>query len=1005
MWISKAIKKEQDTKPTFREIEKLIKFYSDPTNIDWTDKFWIIDIGHFLKPRTIRFFILLCLFTITNMILFLFFDILKFSVLENWTRLCISISGPILILGITFANVAKTLSEQSRFASDYLNDSCKMYVFACIVFGTILTGLLSIILYPIIETPDQVGILYIILRITFLLYSSFTLAGTIWSLTALLYITLQITRCMHPENSIRAASSYAARTLGRAFLIEVHNAAWMGKYNDILNERLKGLKRIHASEGYWAARILPRGKDKDNGSTKTVCEINLPEKIDFHLGYRDYNLSKLKKINNLLEKENAELYLTPHATNNREFGLLSGPTHKKLSTKIQKNIRMIYRFHKDRYIESTEEFWEGSYFRLRNSFLKAAQNADISQFRAYLRSIEELYDILRKARKSDLVRKYSVFDYKKTRYLYLYSQSVRWILENSRIEADIKEAFLDALVDSIWQQAEDEIKNGDCFALDVFTWLIPKTYQLFEEIVKDKSSRLWELRGRIGGFYAHASSLLSNSEYDIDKRKRIQIQLTLHKGIIKWLLPAIESQDHELVKSLCKAARQIVFPNEKIIFTPPKLVTQHFILCGKMIEFLMENKSGVLPLFFKLLFVDEHTYQEHSYINFDELRRFFIESKQTDLSTFRFEFSSTDWEIDPLIGGGHGTPNFTFQGNIELDYMFIYLSLSSIFLLAQENPKPIPFEFWGYNLPEKINKFAGISTQLEMYDFANSKERFVGWLNSCDQLYEQQKEEQIANAPLNEGLKKEYKDGFWEGYKRSKTFFSFCLSKRYCLISTDNGPKKGYIFPRELFIDGNRTTLNGIAKSHGGEISSFHDNKLLKELMASEPKTETGNANSIIEQLDQACEWLIKQKTNKENGFILFFGNVFIESELYKSDCYERSDNTFVFSGYYKNCPIITLYDANTTPTCIAFDLQGWKGLKIKREITEQDIWGQMEIRERTEVEISELIRSGKIKSKNKAKGQCIIEYEMFWTLDKNSLPQKKIIYLNPSPPPPPIPA
>jgi len=997
MWLSKAIKKERETKSTFREIENLIATYSDPTNINMSDKFWVVDIGRFFKPDIGIYLIIFLSFTILNAILFLV-PLLELSVLDAWTRIGITISVPILVLGITLANVAKSLSEASRFASDYLKDSCKMPTVACIAFLTILNGYLTTVLFSTIDGT-------FVLKIIFVLFSSFTIAGAIWCLTALVYVTLQITHCMHPEYSIRAASRYAARKLGHAFLVEVYNAAWMGKYNDILDERLKGLKRIHASEGYWSARILLRGKDKDDGSASILSEINLPEKIDFHFGYRDYNLSKLKKINKLLESEKTELYLTPHAVNNKEFGLLSGPSHEKLSTKIQKNLRSFCKFRKDKYVEKTGGFWEDNYFKLRGSLLREIRNSDIVQFKEYLKSIENLYEILRRARKYNFVRIQSSFDYKKVRYLYLYSQSVKWILENNDSEEEAKEAFLEALVDSIWRQVEDEIKNGDWFTLDVFTWLIPKTYQLFEKLVKDKSSRLWELRGRLGGFYREASDLLSNLEYNISQENRLQIQLVLHKGIIKWLLPAIESQDQELIKSLCKAARQLVFPQKKVVFTPPQLVSQHFILCGKMAEFLMENKVGILPLYFKLLFVDEYDYQEHSYIGFDELVKFFIESRQTDYWGFRSEFSTTDWERDPLMGGGFGTPSYTFQGNIELDYMFICLALSVIPFM-QENPKPISFEFWGYNLPDKINKFANIATKIDIYDFANSNVKFIGWLNSCDRLYEQEKEERIANASLNDGLIQEYKDGFWEGYKKLKTFLSFCLSKKYCSISTENGSKKRFICPKELFIEGDRTTLRGIAKSQGAEISSFYDKRLLlKELMASDPKEEKGNATNTIEQLDQACEWLIRQNANKENGFILFYGNAFIESELYRSDCYKPSDNALVFSGYYKNFPIIKIYDQNTSPTCVAFDLQGWKGLKIKSEVSEKYIWGQIHIREWTEDEINDLIQNNKIKSRNKAKGQCLIEYELFWSLDKGSLPLKKIIYLNTPSPNPPTPA
>lgn len=62
----------------------------------------------------------------------------------------------------------------------------------------------------------------------------------------------------------------------------------------------------------------------------------------------------------------------------------------------------------------------------------------------------------------------------------------------------------------------------------------------------------------------------------------------------------------------------------------------------------------------------------------------------------------------------------------------------------------------------------------------------------------------------------------------------------------------------------------------------------------------------------------------------------------------------------------------------------------------EEDIWGQIEIRGWTVDEINVAITKGQIKEteQNKVQGQCLIEYELFWSLDKNSLPHKKIITL-----------
>ncbi len=129
------------------------------------------------------------------------------------------------------------------------------------------------------------------------------------------------------------------------------------------------------------------------------------------------------------------------------------------------------------------------------------------------------------------------------------------------------------------------------------------------------------------------------------------------------------------------------------------------------------------------------------------------------------------------------------------------------------------------------------------------------------------------------------------------------------------------------------------------------------------------------------------------------FGQLYIESKLYNNDHYIPSwkeDRGLVFSGYYKNYPIIQIYDDKISPKCVALNLQGWKGLIIRTVVLEKDIFGEINIREWTEEEINEAIRQGKIEEqdRNNVKGQCPIEYELFWSLDENVLPRQIIFSL-----------
>lgn len=986
MWISRKINNDPEVKKTLQEITKLIKSYLDATYIKKEKKFFVIDIGRFFKPRLSTYLGVVFSFAIIEALLFYLY-VLELSVLNNWIRLSLDISLPILVLGISLSTVAKSLSESSRFASEYLKDSCRITFFACITFLTVLGGYLSGILFPAIKGP-------IVFKIMYILLSPISVGGAIWCLTSLIYIILETTKCMYPEFSIEAASNYASRKLSYAVLKETYLSVWMGKYSDILNEYLKDCRNIYEPSKYFSKDLLEKKKRENEKSGE--YKINLPKEINFHFGYKDYNLSKLEEINKLLEYKKEKLYLA-HNFNSKEFGALcyKEPCNE-IYDKIKKEISSIYRFGKDKHVEEKESFWEEHYLKLHNALLRAINNADMAQFRKYLKSIEEIHIIIRKVRKNSIVRRQFNLDYKKYRYLLLYSKSVKWLLESkNKIEDEILELFLDALVESIWQQVKDDIRNSDWYTLDVLKWLVPDTYKLFKEHVKDKKSRLWELRARIGSFYDFTESLLSEFESDIKEEDKLQIQLVLHKGIIRWLLIAIENKDNELVKSLCEAAKRLVLPDKKITFTPQQLVTQHFILCGKMLEFLMGKKPHVSSETFKLLCFEKYDHKTGRNINYDELAKFFIDSRREyDLRSLLREFSETDWERNPLSGGGFGTPHYPFSGAIEFDYMFIYLAL--LCLHFSPDAEPMPFEFSGYNLKDKIEKFKDIARSIDIHSFKDSKEKLIQWLDKCDRLYKQKEEERIATAPLNKEKVSQYKDGFWKAYKNTKTFLHFCITQGHYSINNEVSAKSGYRRSKRIYVD-EHTSPSSIANADGADVSRYWDKDLLKKIINMNAETET--ADAIISMIDKACRWLAREGANRENGILLFYGNTHIESELYNNDHYVPSwklEKNLVFSGYYKNYPILEIYDRDVNQKCVSLNLTGWKGIEIRPEVLEKDILGEINIREWTEDEINEAISQDKIREqdRNSVKGQCPIDYELFWCLDEKVLPRQMMFSL-----------
>ena len=722
MWLSQEITNDPEVKKTLQEITRLIKDYSDATDMKKRGKLLSANIGRFFRPRLSTYFSVLLSIAVIQYLSYELYD-LGLSVFNDWVQLSRTISLPILVLGISLSTVAKGLSESSQFASEYLKDSCRIHLFACITFITVFYGYLSGLLFPVIEKS-------IVYMTVYILLSPVCIGGAIWCLTSLIYIILETTDCMYPEVSIEAASNYASRKLSYATLKKVYIYVWTGKYKYILNQCLKDCENIDQSYAY----VL---REKNDNDKMGEYHIRLPKETDFRIGYRDYELTKLKMLNKLLKSKNVKLHLTPHGYNSKEFGVLSyeEPYHEVFEN-IRKELLKIYRFGKDRHVEEEKGFWDEHYLKLHNALLRAIKNASMAQFRKYLKSIEGTHVFFRRARSNRFIRKYLKPDYENFRYLDLYSKSVKWMLESTNmIEEDVLVLFLYAMIESIEQQVEEDIEFGDWCVLDGLKWLVPNTYSLFNRFGTEKKSRLWELRARIGGFYEYAGDQVSQHGNKIQKEDKLQIQLTLHKGIIHWLLVARENKDDELIKSLCVASRRLVFPNKIIEFTPQQLVTQHFVLCGKVLEWLMNKDQQISPQIFRLLCFDEYDHTTSMSIDFGKLVSFYLENRGADLLVFLHEFSSTDWEKNPLSGGGHGIPHHIFSGNIEIDYMFIYLSLLRLPFLSEV--QPVALDSWGYGLKDKVERFEGINRDVGIYNFNGSKDKLEKWLDACDELLKQ----------------------------------------------------------------------------------------------------------------------------------------------------------------------------------------------------------------------------------------------------------------------------
>ena len=966
MWLSQKINKDPETKKTLRELAKLIKGYSDATEIT-RQKFWSIDIGRFFRPRTAAYFGIIATMAVL-------FYIVKFELpdFQELVKSSLLISVPIFVLGITLSTVAKDLDKQSRFAVEYLKESCRTTEFACLTFLTVLAGYFGGLLF------ENTANLFLPI-----IFSSFAIGGTIWCLMSLVYILVETTKCMSPEISTKVASNYAARKLIHAFMKKAYFNVWMGRYSDLLEAELKDFENIHSPHESYAKCGLTHYNEESN---ENKCIINMPKEVDFHLGYRDYNLNKFKKIDKSLKAKNAELYLTGHMFAPKESGVLY---YKENCDKLLKSIKRkkFCKRKKDKHTGAKKSFIEDHYLKLRKSLLKTIEEEDASQFKEYLNSVEDIFNAIRNTRKDHLVRKHSSWNYEEYRYLRLYSKSVRWLLEanlKANLEEEICGLFIEEITESIERQAEDDIRNGDWYVLDTFKWILPDTYKLFD---KYKGKSLWEMRARIGRFYQFSEITLSEYESEIKKEDKLQIQLTLHKGMISWLLVAIENKDDELIKALCGAERKLVFPNSKIEFTPQELITQHFVLCGKMLKYLMDKTPQIDKKTFRSLLFDEY---DHRIANFDynELAEFYIKNRGRGGRGCLYEFNKIDWERNPLSGSGHGSTIYDFDGG-EFDYMFIYMALLKI----SDKEQIMPVEFSCYNLKEKITNLKGIATDVGMYDFVNQRARFEKWLDDCDALYGREEEARIAEAKLDDSKVTQYKQSFREGYNEVETFLKFCIKQGYYSIDETVSVKGGHNLSKDIFIDSISCSISSIAHPIGNKMSRQLDKELVRGILKSTQENEKETADDIESMLNKACQWLNGKGADETNGIIVYCGIADIDGKLYDNEYYVhswRNEKEKCFSGYYKNYPIKTIRGREEVEKCVALNLQGWKGFEIRPEAIDKGALGNIDIRERTEDEIAEAIKNSselEEKDRNKLKGRCLMEYELYCKLTEIDLP------------------
>jgi len=995
MWLSKAIEQDARTRVALRKLESLIREYKDATKLPDKSKFVSTEMRLF-RPNVFWYVLFVFGFGVVGC-----FRGFVFETLEGkaWLELSLNVIITIFVLGVTITTLAKSFSESVKFAGEYFNEVCRMELYSCLTLLTILITVFSNVFANSDRIPTVViGSL-----------AGCCLGATLWCITGIAFIIRETIRCSKSSEAVKTATNYATKKLSHALVKKYYLNLWMKRYGEIIEAWCKqDCEAIQPPSRYFHIKSFHNG----GGNQK---EVSLNFKIDIRNGAVDYKLEDLKEIDKALNTEGAELFLNRHEFQKGKavLGIIQYSQEvniDELVSKVRRIANKGCRFHRDTVQESSERFWREHFNKLENALGRAIRGNDISQMDTYLESIVSVIEAVEKARKDATVRKTSDRLDKCWDLIDLYRRSLRQILlEGREIKHwDKASSFSELLIESLHEQVKQMFQNGDWATLKLIIMLVPRMYSEYEICKIGKDSILWDSRARFGSFYAWANDFFEEHCEKVDEKVQTQMRVVLHKGIISWLLIAIDSKDDELIKSLCGAAKKLVFPDKKITFSPLLLVTQHFILCGKMLEFIMEKKEGVTPSIFKLLCFDKYDHTAGKNIDYEELLKFYIESRKCDLRSILYEFSNTDWETNPLTIGGFGTPSFTFSGNIELDYMFIYLALLSTDFQAAVNTRP--YDFSHYNLEEKIGKFTDIAREIDIYDYKNSKDKLLQWIHGCITLHEKQEAERIAQSQIGKDVRQNYDGGLQEGLKESIPFIDYCVKSGYIEESDSVLRRRDWHMPKEIFLKKSADNIIRQGKSHGRDIGSDANTRTVRSLIDfKDEENDEGEdiGMSLIRNDDarkkaakdvqRAVAWLKGTGCSKDQGMIVLRGVGPDVLRLFNEDGYQpawrEEGMERGFEGYYNDYPVLHLWDARNRPLCAAMDFRGWSGLIVRPELAKENQAGKvLRIRERTPEEIKEAIGGDKSKLLRQ-RGYCVVELELFWKVPEKKPSQKVFLY------------
>lgn len=551
---------------------------------------------------------------------------------------------------------------------------------------------------------------------------------------------------------------------------------------------------------------------------------------------------------------------------------------------------------------------------------------------------------------------------------------------------------------SVWHETKKIVEEMDYHTMELYTWLVQQMYTFIEN--KKDGENLHEMRGQFGGFYDFASGWLKDGESENEEDTN-KMRLVLHKGLTKWLIAAIDNNDTELIEQLCEASRKIVFGRDEINFEHKEAVMQQFVLFGHLVGRVKTN--GINASAVEKLFCDRH--EDEPKVGFNSLVEFSraISLPFKTLNPYLDVFWSPKEVQRNLLTGSSSSSGFGMMGDHETSLAFIYLAAHAITEFAQM-PEPVA------EMSGRIRK-EDIKTVEEVFPSLNyGSNKLNGWIDNCEKSDQAEDAKKISEADIDPTKVKEYIDKFWEGYSRAVPVLTICLKNGNYEIDDNARKAIRYILPKIALFNWKYPIIGAEGDRYGFHAGRTMEKNLLRAIVKG-IKARPEVKDDMSKAIEGAVEWLEKEGCNNDNGLILVVSKKLLEIEMNKNNDFIPSWREEVksrgFKGFYRGFPISQLREGDEQEAgenetkekksncqrVVAVDLRGWLGLRVREEVVEKRIFGELDIRTWTAEEIQQAIKSGKLKAEdeNKAKGNCPVDATFYWEFDENKLPRTRV--------------